>query len=293
MSKKNKLLEQIKTNIESDVHEREDRPRSSRSVASGTGEHIRRVRNAKWIPLERIQPDPDQPRKRFTPESLDELAQSIRHYGILQPLNVDYVEQEGEGYYRIISGERRYHAARLAGLDEVPCLIRDGVTDETRYAQQLIENIQREDLSPVEKAVALLEYKKRMGEQSVWADVEKQVGLSTRRRQQYLALLNLPEPIQAEIVSASQQSDGNPITEKHARALLLLNQHPRRQQKLLNTIKTADKPITGDDALKMAREQKGGSQLHKLTISYRDEQDLMEKLEQKLNDLKRKYPPEG
>ncbi len=290
MSKKNKLLEQMLTNIELDVQGREARPRAAHGAAAAPGDHVRRVRNARWIPLERIQPDPEQPRKRFTPESLDELAQSIRQYGILQPLNVD---PEGEGYYKIISGERRYHAAKLAGLDEVPCLIRDGLTDENRYAQQLVENIQREDLSPVEKAVALLEYKKRLGEESVWADVEQQVGLSTRRRQQYLALLNLPEPIQAEIVSASQQSDGNPITEKHARALLLLNQHPQRQQKLLDTIKTADKPITGDDALKMAREQKGGPKLHKLTISYRDEQDLLEQLEQKLNELKLQHTPEG
>ena len=83
----------------------------------------------------------------------------------------EYLEKRG--YYKIISGERRYQAAKLAELEMIPCIIFDGVNKKDRYAKQLIENIQREDFTPIDKARALLEYKDMLGPDGVWADVER------------------------------------------------------------------------------------------------------------------------
>ena len=101
------------------------------------------------LPLREIEPDPDQPRKKFDDESLAGLAASITENGLLQPIAVR-PKRLGTGYL-IIAGERRWRAARLAGLDEVPVLIKD-VTDEQAAALALIENLQREDLDPIEVA---------------------------------------------------------------------------------------------------------------------------------------------
>ena len=101
------------------------------------------------LPLREIEPDPDQPRKRFDEAALAELAASIQENGLLQPIAVR-PKPLGAGYL-IIAGERRWRAARLAGLDEVPALVKD-VTDEQAAALALIENLQREDLDPIEVA---------------------------------------------------------------------------------------------------------------------------------------------
>lgn len=101
------------------------------------------------LPLREIEPDPEQPRKRFDEDALNQLADSITENGLLQPIAVR-PKKVGTGYI-IIAGERRWRAARLAGLDEVPVIIKD-VTDEQAAALALIENLQREDLDPIEVA---------------------------------------------------------------------------------------------------------------------------------------------
>ena len=101
------------------------------------------------LPLREIEPDPEQPRKRFDDDALNQLADSITENGLLQPIAVR-PKKVGPGYI-IIAGERRWRAARLAGLDEVPVIIKD-VTDEQAAALALIENLQREDLDPIEVA---------------------------------------------------------------------------------------------------------------------------------------------
>ena len=101
----------------------------------------------KTIKIVNIEPNTEQARKTFSDESIEELAQSIKNYGILQPI---IVENKGK-YYRIIAGERRWRAAKKAGLTEIPCLVRN--EDEQRNKEiSLIENIQRENLNPIEKA---------------------------------------------------------------------------------------------------------------------------------------------
>ena len=105
-------------------------------------------RKVLWLPAAEIRPNPMQPRRTFEEAPLRELAESIRLHGIIQPLTV---RKLASGYYQIIAGERRWRAARMAGLDEVPVLIKE-VTDEQAAALALIENLQREDLDPIEVA---------------------------------------------------------------------------------------------------------------------------------------------
>jgi ParB family chromosome partitioning protein len=198
---------------------------------------------------------------------------------------VDYIE-EGE-YYKIITGERRYQAAKLVHLSAMPCIVLDDVDSKDRYAKQMIENIQREDFTLIDKARALLEYKEMLGDTAPWEEVEKLVGISRRRRQQFLALLNLPENIQKEIVVIGRRPANNQITEKHARALLLLNHLPEKQNELFELIKNAVEPITGDVALEKAKEMQGKKEVHRFSIAYKNERELLQKLEEKVEELKR------
>lgn len=282
MLKKTKLLEQAATSVEnSRVSLPNDSP-TSRVEVEGT----KRLKNAKLIALNRIKPDPDQPRKSFDQEKLAELANSIREHGVLQPITVEFVQDNGDGFYKIISGERRFQASVNLKLEEIPCIVQSDVSAQKRYAQQLIENIQREDLSPIEKATAILEYREKMGSEAVWADVERTVGISEIRRKQFIALLNLPENIQREIVATGRKPSKNQITEKHARALLLLNSFPEKQLELFELIKSSPEPITGDSAISKAKEIKGKKEIHHFSLSYKNERDLLEKLEEKVKELK-------
>ena len=111
------------------------------------------LRAARWIEIQRIQPDPNQPRKTFVQETLESLARSIRDIGgIIDPITVQF--SENEDCFLIISGERRYLAAKIAGLDTLPCIIKEP-DDKTRFLMQFIANIQREDIPPLEEAAAI------------------------------------------------------------------------------------------------------------------------------------------
>lgn len=136
------------------------------------------------LPLASIRPNPRQPRKRFAEESLKELADSIREKGLLQPL---LVRPQGDGY-ELVAGERRYRAALMAGLQEVPAVVKD-LTDREALELALVENLQREDLSPVEEArgyQALLE----MG--LTQEEVARRVGKARSTVANALRLLQLP-----------------------------------------------------------------------------------------------------
>ena len=158
--------------------------------------------NLQSLPLSQVECNADQPRKRFDDAALDELADSIREHGILQPLTV---RRLGTGYYQIIAGERRWRAARLAGLTEVPA------SKTTELA--LIENLQREDLDPLEEAEG---YKKLMDSyQMTQEDVANRVGKSRSAVANALRLLGLCPEVRA-LVEEGKLSGG------HARALLPL-----------------------------------------------------------------------
>ena len=253
------------------------------STATSAG--TRRMKSAKWIPVAKIQADPAQPRKNFDQTSLAELAQSIKEYGIRQPIAVEYLKESDD--FRIVSGERRYRAAQIIGLTELPCIIQAKADKAVRFAHQLIENIQREDFSPIDKARALLEYKSILGTESTWSEVEQKVGVSATRRKQFVALLNLPAAIQGEIVSIGKRPAKNQISEKHARALLLLNKLPQQQAELFNLIKQGKNPITGDEAIAKAKEMKGTPTRRIFRISYQSQAELIEKLQHALAELKK------
>lgn len=177
------------------------------------------------LPLREIEPDPDQPRKKFDDDALAGLAASITENGLLQPIAVR-PKRIGTGYL-IIAGERRWRAARLAGLDEVPVLIKD-VTDEQAAALALIENLQREDLDPIEVAEGCRQLIEKYGLTQETA--AKRLGKSRSAVTNSLRLLALPDDVRAQ-VSAGTLSAG------HAKVLLGL---PSEE-----LIRTAADEITG------------------------------------------------
>mgnify|MGYP000247174551 CR=1 FL=1 len=142
------------------------------------------------LPLREIEPDPEQPRKRFDDDALNQLADSITENGLLQPIAVR-PKKVGPGYI-IIAGERRWRAARLAGLDEVPVIIKD-VTDEQAAALALIENLQREDLDPIEVAEGCRQLIDKYG--LTQESAAKKLGKSRSALANSLRLLNLPETV--------------------------------------------------------------------------------------------------
>ncbi len=159
-----------------------------------------------------IEPRKDQPRKQFEREALEALADSIATYGVLQPIIV-HENPAYPGKYEIIAGERRWRAAKMAGLNEIPVVILTG--DELKMAQiSLIENLQREDLNPVEEAAAYMDLIDKFG--LTQDAVAKQVGKSRSAITNTLRLLDLPDEVM-ELVKSGELSAG------HARALLGLN----------------------------------------------------------------------
>ena len=161
------------------------------------------------LPIYKVEPNPDQPRRDFDEEELQALSDSIGEHGIIQPLTV---RQMGSGYYQIIAGERRWRAARIAGLTEVPVVIIDA-DDKKAMELALIENLQRQDLNPVEEALG---YKSLMEDYGLTQeDAAKRVGKSRPAVANALRLLGLaPEVL--EKVRAGE------LTAGHARAVLVL-----------------------------------------------------------------------
>ena len=164
----------------------------------------------KDLPLDLITPGPFQPRSIFDKDRLKELAESIRHQGVIQPV---VVRSTGDNEYQLIAGERRWRAAQLAGIENIPAIIRD-VPDEIAIAMALVENIQRENLNPIEEATALkrlvLEY------QMTHQEAGDAVGRSRSAVSNLLRLLELSEEVR-ELVDARHLEMG------HARALLSLD----------------------------------------------------------------------
>ncbi|MCQ2032069.1 ParB/RepB/Spo0J family partition protein [Stutzerimonas zhaodongensis] len=164
-------------------------------------------RELQQLPLDVIQRGKYQPRRDIDPVTLEELAHSIRSQGVMQPIVVRSI---GSGRYEIIAGERRWRASQQAGLDKIPALVRD-VSDEAAIAMALIENIQREDLNPIEEAVALQRLQQEF--QLTQQQVADAVGKSRVTISNLLRLIALPEEIKT-LLSHGDLEMG------HARALL-------------------------------------------------------------------------
>ena len=162
----------------------------------------------RYVPINDIRPNPQQPRRRFDPEGLQELAASIAAYGILQPLTV----RDRGGVYELVAGERRLRAARIAGLREVPCLIAE-VGEEDAALLALIENLQRRDLDYMEEAAAIARLIRRYGLSQQQA--AEKLGKSQPTIANKLRLLRLSAPV----IDCLRQYG---LTERHARTLLRL-----------------------------------------------------------------------
>jgi len=177
------------------------------------------------IPVGKLIPNPGQPRKNFNETELQELADSIKTYGVIQPI---IAANAGDGTYIIIAGERRTRAAKLAGFDTVPTIVRD-YTDQKRLEISLIENIQRSDLNPIEEAAA---YKNLMDFSSLSQDeLAARVGKNRSTVANALRLLKLPVEIQKSIEEGK-------VSSGHARALLSVTE-ARERDKLYRDILTS------------------------------------------------------
>lgn len=163
----------------------------------------------RMLPIEKIEANQRQPRKRFADTALAELADSLKATGILQPI---LVTKAGENF-QIVAGERRYRAARLAGFTEVPALVREGLDDKSSLLLALIENVQREDLTPLEEAEAYRQLRDDLG--MTQEDIAGRVGKDRATVANMLRLLKLPASIKSAL-------DDGQLTAGHARALLML-----------------------------------------------------------------------
>lgn len=157
------------------------------------------LRTARLIEINRIKPDPNQPRKTFIPETLESLAESIKELdGIIDPLTVEYDDQKD--FFRIISGERRYRASKMIGLEKLPCIIKE-VGDQKRFLMQFVANLQREDIPPLEEAAGIKYLVENYGYSQV--KVAKLLNRSKSYVSQILGLERLSQPAR-EIVQTAQ-----------------------------------------------------------------------------------------
>lgn len=208
------------------------------------------------LPLQRIEPNPNQPRKRFDEVALQALADSIAQHGLLQPLAV---RDMGNGYYQIIAGERRWRACRLAGLSEVPVTVVEA-DDRTVMELALVENLQREDLNPMEEAEgyrALLEEYGLTQEQAA-----QQVGKSRSAVANALRLLTLSDEVRALV-------ENGELTAGHARALLTLP-NGRLQKAAAQKILALRLSVRQAEAMckRMAAEEKPKEEPEPLAVDY-------------------------
>lgn len=201
-----------------------------------------------WIEVDKIRPNPYQPRKEFDEINLRALSESIRQYGVLQPLVVTRTEVEKENggiqtVYELIAGERRLRASKLAGLREVPVVIRTQEEDgQMKLELAIIENLQREDLNAIDRALAFEALTKKFN--LTHAEIGKKMGKSREYVSNSLRLLALPEEMQDALRNKQ-------ITEGHARPLLMLCDKPDEQLTLYKEIIT--RKISVRDSEQMAR----------------------------------------
>ncbi len=166
------------------------------SVVPSRWQGVAKSKNAVEVPVDRIVPDPDQPREEFEPDALERLAESLKTRGQLQPIRVRW--DEARDRYVVVCGERRWRAAGLAGLPTLSCVVSEGPIDEGELrALQLIENCLREDLRPIEQAKAFRALMDRNG----WSgnQAAKALGVAQPTVVRALALLDLPEPVQEKV----------------------------------------------------------------------------------------------
>ncbi len=197
-----------------------------RGLGRGLGALIPRASTGlRDIAVDTVRPNPWQPRHNFDQQELDELAQSIREHGVLQPI---LVSQQSDGTYQLITGERRWRAVQLAGLETVPALVKEA-TPLASLEMALVENIQRSDLNPLEEAHA---FRQLLDEHGMTQEqLAQRIGKSRVAVTNTLRLLQLPEAVLKALAEGG-------ITEGHARAILTANDDTRRLALLAHVLES-------------------------------------------------------
>ena len=180
-----------------------------------------------YIEIEKIKSNPYQPRKNFDQDGLDALADSVREFGILQPLLVSRIEKETGTEYQLIAGERRFLAAKMAGLNQVPVIVKDP-TEKEKLEVSLIENVQRLDLNAMEKAEAYARLQQEFN--FLQKDVAKLCGKSREAVANTLRLLELPEEIKVALREER-------LSEGHARAMLAVSDAQKQKAVFVRTLR--------------------------------------------------------
>ncbi len=219
--------------------------------------------------INKVEPNRDQPRKNFDEDALLELAESIKQFGILQPLLV----QKKDDYYQIVAGERRWRAAKMAGIKEVPVIIKQ-LSDQEIMEISLIENIQRENLNPIEEALA---YKRLLNEFNLKQDeVAERVSKSRTAVTNSMRLLKLNEKVQQMVIDEM-------LTTGHARALLGIDD---QEKQFLVAQKIFDEKLSVRDTEKLVKKLQKEKKENKDTADQKDEKleaiyrDLEEQIKQ-------------
>ena len=216
---------------------------SERGLGKGLGALIPRTSvGLREIPVAAIRPNPQQPRTTFDQQELEELAQSIREHGVLQPV---LVSQQQDGSFQLITGERRWRAVQLAGMPTVPAMVKEA-TPQASLELALVENIQRRDLNPLEEAHA---FRQLLDEHGLTQEqLGQRIGKSRVAITNTLRLLHLPDPVREALAAGS-------VTEGHARAILMANGEPQRLRLLERVL--ADH-LSVRDTEELARQMNAG-----------------------------------
>lgn len=229
-----------------------------------------------WIETEKIKPNPYQPRKEFDEDSLQSLADSIKKYGILQPIIVNKIEKKNEKgiscEYQIVAGERRWRAAKMLGLKQIPAIIKEQ-TNRERLEVALIENIQRKNLNPIDKAEAFNQLKKEFG--LLDREIAKILGSSREAVTNTLRILGLPEEAKVALRNGV-------ISEGHAKALL-----GAKEAKLINELleEVISNGYSVRETERRVKERNAGAMAKKPEIKKSVESGVDEFLEKKVKQV--------
>ena len=205
-------------------------------------EELEKSGNLKSLKITEVEPNRDQPRKTFNQESLEELAESIKVYGIIQPI----VVSKRDGYYSIVAGERRWRAAKLAGLEEIPAIIRDD-NEQINKEIALIENIQREDLNPLEKALGIRHLMDKYG--LTQEQVAKKLGKSRSSVSNTVRILYLAPDV-LELVKQGK------LTEGHCKALAGIEDPERQYAAAIRMVDKGETVRQAESKNRIARKEK-------------------------------------
>jgi ParB family chromosome partitioning protein len=216
------------------------------------------------VAIDQIAPNPYQPRKAFNEASIEELSHSVREHGIVQPL---VVTRTGDNKYRLVAGERRFRAAQRAGLKTVPVVIKETMTDSDVLQVALIENIQREDLNPIEEAYAYHQLHEEFG--LTQEEISRRVGKERSTVANFLRLVRLPDGVK-KLLASGQLSMG------HARAILAVDS-AKKQEQLAERVVKRNLNVRQTETLAAERSPKSAEPEKEKDVFTRDAEERLQR----------------